>query len=86
MISVMCTTCSKIDGPFLEECQIAISDNSELGINLGKKTVAVALQKGSGLRFYGNERHGRFPECEDTAEGDFVVRRVERLNVEPPRP
>jgi hypothetical protein len=69
----------------LEESQITISDNSELCIELGKKTVVVALQKSSGLRFYGNERHGRFPECEDAAEGDFVVRCVERLNVEPPR-
>lgn len=49
----------KIEGPFLEEGQITICDNSKLCIELGEQTVGVALKNYSGLRFYGYERHGR---------------------------
>jgi hypothetical protein len=38
MVSVSFTICSKIDGLFLEESQIAICDNPELGIELRNRS------------------------------------------------
>jgi hypothetical protein len=48
-----------IEEPFLKESQITICNNPKLCIELGEETVGVALKNQSGLRFYGNERHGR---------------------------
>jgi hypothetical protein len=47
-----------IEEPFLEESQITTRDNPKLGVELCEQTVGVALKNQSGLRFYGNERHG----------------------------
>jgi hypothetical protein len=49
----------KVDGPFLKEIQIAIFDDSKIRIELGEQAVVVALKNHSGLRFYGDERHGK---------------------------
>jgi hypothetical protein len=88
MVSVKCKTWKKNDGPFSEECQITICENSQLCIELGEQAVVVALQNDSRLGFYRYERHGRLPvetvQVHDH-EAHFLRRQASKRQAKPTR-